>query len=172
MKGDFDLFGEAEKLYTQIGTVAEPARSGETYFEEKKRYLKNFKKVALLIIHAATRHFEKKFAQEQEIMNNLANILMDIYVAESTCLRVEKLETLKGSEAIALYRDILDVFVNDAAARIKKEALDAIWSFATGEQAEKLSQAALQLTEVAGVNVKEARRRIADKLIAENQYKF
>jgi len=172
MKGDFDLFGEAEKLYTQIGTVAEPARSGETYFEEKKRYLKNFKKIALLIIHAATRHFEKKFAQEQEIMNNLANILMDIYVAESTCLRVEKLETLKGSEAIALYRDILDVFVNDAAARIKKEALDAIWSFATGEQAEKLSQAALQLTEVAGVNVKEARRRIADKLIAENQYKF
>ncbi|HQH41493.1 MAG TPA: acyl-CoA dehydrogenase family protein [Bacteroidales bacterium] len=172
MKGDFDLFGEAEKLYTQIGTVAEPARSGETYFEEKKRYLKNFKKIALLIIHAATRHFEKKFAQEQEIMNNLANILMDIYVAESTCLRVEKLETLKGSEAITLYRDILDVFVNDAAARIKKEALDAIWSFATGEQAEKLSQAALQLTEVAGVNVKEARRRIADKLIAENQYKF
>ncbi len=172
MKGDFDLFGEAEKLYTQIGTVAEPARPGETYFEEKKRYLKNFKKVALLIIHAATRHFEKKFAQEQEIMNNLANILMDIYVAESTCLRVEKLETLKGSEAITLYRDILDVFVNDAAARIKKEALDAIWSFATGEQAEKLSQAALQLTEVAGVNVKEARRRIADKLIAENQYKF
>ncbi|MGB9745912.1 MAG: acyl-CoA dehydrogenase family protein [Bacteroidales bacterium] len=172
MKGDFDLFGEAEKLYTQIGTVAEPARPGETYFEEKKRYLKNFKKIALLIIHAATRHFEKKFAQEQEIMNNLANILMDIYVAESTSLRVEKLETLKGSEAITLYRDILDVFVNDAAARIKKEALDAIWSFATGEQAEKLSQAALQLAEVAGVNVKEARRRIADKLIAENQYKF
>jgi hypothetical protein len=119
-------------LYTQIGTVAEPARSGETYFEEKKRYLKNFKKIALLIIHAATRHFEKKFAQEQEIMNNLANILMDIYVAESTCLRVEKLETLKGSEAIALYRDILDVFVYDAAAVLGRRRVDAIWSFATG----------------------------------------
>ena len=172
MKGDFDLFGEAEKLYAQIETVAEPARPGESYYEEKKRYIRNFKKAALLIIHAATKHFEKKFAQEQEIMNNLANILMDIYVAESTCLRVEKLESLKGSEAVSIYRDILDVFVNDASARIKKEALDAVWSFASGEQAERLSKAILQLTGVAGVNVRDARRRIADKLIADNQYKF
>jgi len=172
MKGDFDLFGEAEKLYAQIETVAEPARPGESYYEEKKRYIRNFKKAALLIIHSATKHFEKKFAQEQEIMNNLANILMDIYVAESTCLRVEKLESLKGSEAVSIYRDILDVFVNDASARIKKEALDAVWSFASGEQAERLSKAILQLTGVAGVNVRDARRRIADKLIADNQYKF
>lgn len=172
MKGDFDLFGEAEKLYAQIETIAEPARPGESYYEEKKRYIKNFKKAALLIIHSATKHFEKKFAQEQEIMNNLANILMDIYVAESTCLRVEKLESLKGSEAVSIYRDIQDVFVNDASARIKKEALDALWSFASGEQAERLSKAILQLTGVAGVNVKDARRRIADKLIADNQYKF
>lgn len=172
MKGDFDLFGEAEKLYAQIETVAEPARPGESYYEEKKRYIRNFKKAALLIIHSATKHFEKKFAQEQEIMNNLANILMDIYVAESTCLRVEKLESLKGSEAVSIYRDILDVFVNDASARIKKEALDAVWSFASGEQAERLSKAILQLTGVAGVNVRDARRRIADKLITDNQYKF
>jgi alkylation response protein AidB-like acyl-CoA dehydrogenase len=172
MKGDFDLFGEAEKLYAQIETVAEPARPGESYYEEKKRYIRNFKKAALLIIHSATKHFEKKFSQEQEIMNNLANILMDIYVAESTCLRVEKLESLKGSEAVSIYRDILDVFVNDASARIKKEALDAVWSFASGEQAERLSKAILQLTGVAGVNVRDARRRIADKLIADNQYKF
>ncbi|NLI23920.1 MAG: acyl-CoA dehydrogenase [Bacteroidales bacterium] len=172
MKGDFDLFGEAEKLYAQIETVAEPARPGESYYEEKKRYIRNFKKAALLIIHSATKHFEKKFAQEQEIMNNLANILMDIYVAESTCLRVEKLESLKGSEAVSIYRDILDVFVNDASARIKKEALDSVWSFASGEQAERLSKAILQLTGVAGVNVRDARRRIADKLITDNQYKF
>lgn len=172
MKGDFDLFGEGEKLYTQIDTVAKSAAFTETYYEEKKRYIKNFKKLALLIIHAATKHFEKKFAQEQEIMNNLANILMDIYVAESTCLRVEKLESMKGNEAVSIYRDILDVFINDAAARIKKEAIDAIWSFASGEQSEKLSQAALQLTAIAGVNIKEARRRIANKLIADNQYKF
>ncbi len=172
MKGDFDLFGEAEKIYTHIETAAEPVRTGESYYEEKKRCIKNFKKAALLIIHAATRHFEKKFAQEQEIMNNLANMLMDIYVAESTCLRVEKLESIKGSEAVSIYRDILDVFVNDASARIQKEALDAVWSFASGEQTEKLTRAVRQLTGVAGVNVRDARRRIADKLIADNQYKF
>lgn len=172
MKGDFDLFGEAEKLYARIEQVAEPAVTGESYYQEKKRYIRNFKKAALLLIHAATRHFEKKFAQEQEIMNNLANMLMDIYVAESTCLRVEKLEKMKGSEAVSVYRDILDVFVYDASARIRKEALDAVWSFASGEQAEKLAVATLQLTEIAGVNVKDARRRIADKLIADNQYRF
>jgi small ligand-binding sensory domain FIST len=155
-----------------MDTVAEEKKPGEGYYEEKKRYVRNFKKAALLLIHAASKHFEKKLVQEQEVMNNLANILMDIYVAESACLRVEKMERMKGPEAAAIYRDIIDVYVFDAAARIRKAGLDAIYSFAVNDMATNLSKTIDQLTTVAGVNAKEARRRIADKLIADNQYRF
>jgi hypothetical protein len=85
-------------------------------------------------------------------------------------LRVEKLEALKGNSPI--YRDMADVLVFDAADRIRKAACDAIYSFAAPEEATKPVKAIEKLSATAGVNVKEARRRIAGKLIEDNQYKF
>jgi hypothetical protein len=55
--------------------------------------------------------------------------------------------------------------------QVRKEACDAIYSFAAPEEAMALVNAIEALTSVAGVNVKVARRRIADKLIEDNCYK-
>ncbi len=172
MKGDFDLFGEAEKLYTNIDKLTNGKIEGESYFREKLRYTKNFKKVVLLITHAVAKHFDKKLVQEQEVLNNLSEMIMETYVSESAALRVEKIESLKGSSASALYKDILDVYIYDAAEKIKKSAYDAVYSFASGVEPAKLIKAIDTLTSISGVNVKDARRRIADKLIEDNMYKF
>jgi hypothetical protein len=105
-------------------------------------------------------------------MNNLSVMMMETYVSESAALRVKKLETLKSQTEICLFRDILDVNVYDAAEKVRKSAYDAIYAFASPADAPKLIKAIDALTTVAGVNVKEARRRIAGKLIEDNSYKF
>ena len=170
MKGDFDLFGEAEKLAAELGNL--PAINAEnlSYFDEKALYISNFKKVALLTIDGASKQFGKKLVHEQEVLNNISDIMMQIYVAESMALRIAKLESLKGINSV--YRDILDVYVYDTADLIRKSGLDAINSFASEQQLPLLCNAIDTLTKVAPVNIKEARRRIADKLIADNEYKF
>jgi alkylation response protein AidB-like acyl-CoA dehydrogenase len=171
MKGDYDLFGKADELLAQIDKITDGKVAGENYFQEKKRYVKNFKKAVLMVLQSASTHFGKKFAQEQEIFNNIANMIMETYISESTALRVEKLEGMKGT-ANALSRDILDVNICDAAAKVRKNASDAIYSFASSSEADKLIKAIDKLTAVSGSNVKDARRRIADKLIEDNCYKF
>ena len=113
---------------------------------------------------------EKDLINEQEVLNNIAEMMMETYVSESLALRVEKLETIKGT--VPVYRDIADVNVYDVAGKIRKSACDAVNSFASTEIAMKLAKTIDILTSVAGVNVKDARRRIADKLIADNVYKF
>ncbi|HPT02272.1 MAG TPA: acyl-CoA dehydrogenase family protein [Bacteroidales bacterium] len=172
MKGDFDLFGEAEKLAADLGSVACKISGNETYYEEKSVYLKNFKKVALLAINGASKHFGKQIAQEEEVLNNISDIMMQIYVAESMSLRIQKLEAARGADAVSVYRDILDVFVYDSADLVRKSAMDAVNAFATAELLPALHSAVDPLTRVAALNVKESRRRIADKLIADNEYKF
>jgi hypothetical protein len=171
MKGDFDLFGQADKLYASIDKITDGKVAGENYYQEKMRYVKNFKKAILLVLHAASKHFEKKFGQEQEIMNNLSDMIMETYISESAALRVQKMETLNGT-AMSLYKDILDVNIYDAAEKIKKAACDAVYSFALAADATKLTKAVDILTVVTGINIKDARRRIADKLIEDNTYKF
>ena len=170
MKGDFDLFAQAEKLYNGVDGITEDMTTGENYYQEKIRYIRNFKKVILICLHGATKQFQKNLVNEQEVLNNIAEMIMETYLSESLVLRVEKHEALKGNAAI--YRNMVDVNIYDTAGKIRKSACDAVYSFASPEIAPKLIRAIEVLTKVAGINVKEARRRIADRLIEDNQYKF
>jgi alkylation response protein AidB-like acyl-CoA dehydrogenase len=169
MKGDFDLFGEAEKVYSSNGFETVSGLSG---YAQKMEWIRNFKKVALLCIHGANAAFGKQLVKEQEVLNNISDVIMETYVTESLCLRVEKIESLKGAAFAGLYKDMLEVNIIDAASRIRKQAMDAVNSFTEGEEAARLIALIDKLTITAGVNVKEARRRIADRMIEDNAYKF
>jgi alkylation response protein AidB-like acyl-CoA dehydrogenase len=172
MKGDFDLSGIAENIFKNMDNCKEEKIAGENYFDEKLRNIRNFKKATLLVLNAATTKLGKAFASEQEIMNNLSDLMIQIYASESLALRVKKLAENNIKANIELYKDMLSVDVFDAAAFINKKALDAIYSFEEGAEAEKMANAVAKLTSIAGVNIKDARRRIADHLIEENEYKF
>lgn len=170
MKGEFDLYGEADKLYSGLSGITDGKTSGETYFQEKTRYIRNFKKAILICIHGATKRFEKKLITEQEVLNNIAEMMMETYVTESLALRVEKMGTIKGD--VSLYKDMLDVNLFDTANVVRKSALEAISAFSAPESCPALVKTIENLTRVECVNVKDARRRIADKLIEDNAYKF
>jgi len=170
MKGDFNLFDKAAELFADIGKITPSEKSNLSYFDEKSGYTENFKKVILICIHAAVKQFNKTIIHEQEVMNNIAEMMMETYVSESLLLRIRKLESIRGNNAV--YRDILDVNVSDTSWKIRKSAYDAIFSISSEPEASQVLKAVDILTEVRGVNVKAARRRIADKLIEDNSYKF
>jgi len=170
MKGDYDLFGSAEKLFNEINTITDGKEKGESYFQERSRNIKNFKKLILLCIHGASKSFGKGLINEQEVLNNIAEMMMETYVSESLALRVEKISMANPSPG--LYKDILDVNISDASAIIRKSAMEAIGSFSTPENCPSLIKAVEALSRVECMNVKDARRRIADKLIEDNVYKF
>jgi alkylation response protein AidB-like acyl-CoA dehydrogenase len=170
MKGEFDLFGIAEKLYSDLDSITDGKVDGESYMEEKNRYIRNFKKVILLCINGAMKQFGKELVNEQEVMNNIAEMMMELYISESLALRVARLESIRGS--IPVYRDILDVNIYDLSDKIRKNATDAINSFAPDDISPKLTSSVSLLTKTKGINIKDARRRIADKLIGDNAYRF
>ncbi len=170
MKGEFDLFGEAEKIYAGLNDITDGKIPGESYFRTKTRYVKNFKKIILICIHGATKRFEKNLINEQEVLNNIAEMMMETYVSESLALRVEKMSVAK--ENISIYKDMLDVNLFDTAAIVRKSALEAIGSFSAPESCSAVIMAVENLSRVECINVKDARRRIADKLIGDNKYKF
>jgi len=172
LKGDFDLFAKASALVADLASINHQNKPGESYFEEKSRILKNFKNLILIVIHGASTHFDKKLMLEQEVLNNLADMIIEVYIAESMALRIQKMEDRKGIDASGIYRSMLDVFIYDAADKIRKAAADAINSFISPELHATYKNAIDTLVNLPGVNVKEARRKVADKLIEDNVYKF
>ncbi|MCK9255469.1 MAG: acyl-CoA dehydrogenase [Bacteroidales bacterium] len=172
MKGDFDMAGIAQEFYNNMESCRIDKKEGENFFEQKLRYIENFKRAALILIHKVTDKYGKDMLKEQEVINNISDMMIQIYTAESLALRVKKIADTNAKTNIDLYKDMLDVYVYEAAAIVSKNAIDAVYSMTEGEESEKIYKALKNLTCVQGVNTKDARRRIAEFLIEENEYKF
>ena len=170
-KKEIPLFDAAEKVYNNLGNL-EKLEAPSDYFELKRLRISEMKKAVLALVHAISNKFGRKLVLEQEILNSMADMMINIYVAESTLLRVWKLANMRGEGSIPLYKDILDIYSYDAAAIVRKGGQDAVNSFAEGEEYKLLMNGIEHFTQTDPVNVKNARRRIADKLIEENKYVF
>jgi hypothetical protein len=75
-----------------------------------------------------------------------------------------------SSENIDIYKDILNCYLYDAADRIHKNGKDAINGFAEGDEQRMILMGLKRFTKAQPFNSKEARRRIADKLINDRKY--
>lgn len=164
-----ELFPNAKAIYDSIDNLNNVVATDD-YFAKKHNYIMNFKKATLLIYYRFNEILGKQYTSEQEIMKHLADMTIYLYAAESILLRVEKLATIKGCDGNCLYMNILDAYIYEAGANIFKAGSDAINSFTDGAEYDKLHKALLHFTKLDPVNVKEARRKIADKLIEENKY--
>ncbi len=171
-KPDFNLDAKTEELYNSLDNILAGKIETGDYYQEKFSYLENFKKVILLAIHAASKEFGKDLLMEQEVINNISDMISKTYVSESLALRIQKIDNNKLKSNIDVYKDILDVEIYDAAFLIKKHGMEAINSLSQEPNKEKLIQVINKLTDTKGVNVKDARRRIADVIIEDNEYKF
>ena len=171
-KGELDLLNPAQEVAKELMGISDFSSLSSDYFENKKELIVKFKKAILMVSGAAIQKFMQSLDNEQELLFNAANMLIDTYAAESMLLRVEKLVGMMGEEKASLYKDMLDVYLYDAAYRINKEGVDAVNSFAEGDEQMGMLMGMKRYTKVQPVNVRLARRRIAEKMIDENKYCF
>lgn len=170
MKGEIDLMTPGMAIQKELMSIPSFDDSNDGLFAEEHKALKNAKKAFLLVAGGAVQKLMAKLKNEQMIIMNAADVLLDVYVMESMLVRVQKIVDQKGEEAAALYIDMLKVFFVDAIDRIFKNGKDALASFAEGDEGKMMMMGLKRFTKYPLFNVKEARRRIADHLIAEGSY--
>ena len=171
-KKDIPLFEKAAEVFENLNSLPSKEDIPADYYGRKKYHIDNLKSLSLAMIHSVSQKYGRKLMFEQELLNGLSDIIMNIYVAESTMLRVQKLEGMKGADAISLQKDILDICVYEAVVSAAKSARDVVNSFSEGEELGRFHKAISVYTDAERINVKDARRRIADHLIDDNKYSF
>lgn len=172
MKGKLDLMSAAMNVSKELMSIPDFGNDDESTFAKEKKYIANFKKAVLLVAGAAVQKLMMKLDKEQEVLMNIADMCIQIYMAESGLLRAMKLSEIKGEEAAAIQLDIARTFMYDAADRINKAGKDAINSFAEGDELRMMHIGLKRFTKVEPFNTKDARRRIADKMIEQERYGF
>ncbi len=173
MKGELDLLGPATAVGKEILSIPEfGSDDSEEMFSAEKKVIRNLKKVALMIAGSAVQKFMMKLSHEQEILMNVADIITEVYVAESALLRVEKLISLKGEEAVTLQKDMMLVYLQNAVAKVAVAGREAISAFAEGDELRVMLMGLKRFTKIEPANTKEARRKIADAMLAGSRYIF
>ncbi len=172
MKGELDLMGPATAVANELMSIPDFSAGDEQLFDAEKKLLTNFKKAVLMVAGSAVQKLMMELAKEQEVLMNIADMMIDVYIGESLQLRVEKMVSLRGEAACAEAIDMMRVWLYDASDRINKAGKDAIGSFSEGDEQRLLLMGLKRFTKTQPLNVKEARRRIAAKLLTENKYCF
>jgi alkylation response protein AidB-like acyl-CoA dehydrogenase len=169
MQGRLNIMGPAMKVSQELMSIPDFGEEEETPFAQERKLVNNFKKTILLTAGAAAQKLMMQLENEQEILMNIADMAIDAFVAESLLLRVMKLS--EGSSPNAgIYKDILNCFLYDAADRIHKNGKDAINGFAERDEQRMILMGLKRFTKAQPFNSKEARRRIADRLINDKRY--
>ncbi len=170
MKGELDLMGPAQAVAKELMSIPDFSAGSDDPFEQAHNQIKKFKKAVLMVAGSAAQKLMMELAKEQEVLMNVSDMIIELYVAESVLLRVEKLMKSEKNNKISEQTDILNVYLYDAADKINKFGKDALNSFAEGDELKMMLMGLKRFTKQKSFNVKEARRRVAAHLIEEGKY--
>jgi alkylation response protein AidB-like acyl-CoA dehydrogenase len=137
--------------------------------KSSSQYLENFKYLFFTLTKYATDAYGRALEHEQEIIMDLADILAEIYVLESTYLRVEKLKTTESKDAaFKMKQNICDLQFYEANSKIIQRATSIFDSLPKRHSSLKRVIKSLAIKEK--VNPMLLRREIAKYLIASKEY--
>jgi alkylation response protein AidB-like acyl-CoA dehydrogenase len=170
MKGKLDLMGPAMAVSKELMSIPDFGSGDDAPFAKEKKLILNFKKAILMVAGAAVQKLMMKIESEQEILMHIADMAIETFNAESALLRAIKLVDQRGEAGCAYELDIMHTYLYDAADHINKSGKDAINAFAEGDEQRMMLLGLKRFTKADAFNSKEARRRIADRLISLNKF--
>ncbi|MCH6199155.1 acyl-CoA dehydrogenase family protein [Aquiflexum sp. LQ15W] len=173
MKGEINLFEPAMAVSAELTSVPsfETVDTSELFAAEKET-IKKLKKVFLMVGGKAAMALADKIESEQEVMMNLADLMIEIYAAESVILRTEKLVGMRGEEACHPQIAMTQVYLFEAVEKIQTAAKEAIAAFTKGDEQKVMLMGLKRYTKADLVNTKELRRQVADYMIEKGKYPF
>ena len=170
MKGELDLMTPATAVAAELMSIPDFGEADDTLFAAEKKIIQNLKKATLMVAGAAVQKLMLSLSKEQEILMNIADMASYVYIAESAMLRTEKLVSLKGEAAVAGQLNMMKIYFVEAVDGVAKAGKEALWAFADGDEQRMMLVGLRRFTKMEPFNVKEARQKVAQELIAANKY--
>jgi alkylation response protein AidB-like acyl-CoA dehydrogenase len=170
--GEIDLMSSMKRVAKELLTLPTFENTSKGLFTEEKKVLNNLKKAVLLVAGSVSEKLGNKIATEQEVMMNIADMIIETYVLESALLKTEKLVMKNGEKNTAEQIAMCINFQHQSVEKISKNGKEALYAISEGDEQKILLLGLKRFTKINASNLKENRRLIAKKLIETNKYCF
>ena len=173
-KGDIDLMTPAMEVGNSLMAIPSfDAPDYSAFFSEEKEMISKLKKTFLMIAGKAVQTFGMELENHQQLILAAAEVLIEIYMAESALLKAEKVAQLKSEKEAAGQIAMAKLNLYNAVNKIISNGKEAIVYFSEGDEQRMMLMGLKRFTKY--VNNPDAislRKEIAQILIEENKYCF
>jgi len=164
LKGGLPLIAAAKALMDEI-VAPSASDTGDAPFDAERRTVAAMKKTALMVLGTAMQTYGDALADEQEVLLAAADIIIEVFAAESAMLRAVQ-------DGGPLHEAAARVYINDAAVRAEASAKTALAAMAEGDTLRTLLAGLRRLLKVTPINTVALRRRLADTAVERRGYLF
>ena len=174
MKGELDLMPAVMQAAMRLGSEkAKEITDGP--LAQEHQLIENFKQLFLMITGNATQKYGTKLEEEQQVLQALADVLIEIYFSESAILRTLKNCNRSGLSSQEIQISMTENYVFEAQGLITKRIKEVMLHL-SGENKDERIQL-LEVLQKHGEYIDHPdsfglRTKIADHLIKENKYCF
>ena len=174
MKGHVDLLGPASKVQEELmGIPSFETPDYSELFAEEKELLGKLKKAFLMVAGGAVQKYGPDLDGHQQLLMAAADMLIEIYMAESTILRTEKLAKKEGEAKVEEQIAMAKLYLYKAVDIINAKGKESIISFAEGDEQRMMLMGLRRFTKYTNMpNIVALRETITKKLVEENNYCF
>ncbi|MGB5270154.1 MAG: acyl-CoA dehydrogenase family protein [Eudoraea sp.] len=174
MKGHVDLLGPATKVAEELmGIPSFDTPDYSKLFSEENDIIARLKKVFLMVAGSAVQKFGTDLEKHQQVLLAASDILIEIYMAESTILRTEKNAQRFGEENQATQIAMSRLYLYNAVDTVIQKGKEAIVSFTEGDEQRMMLMGLKRFTKYTNQpNVAALRMQIAEKVASDNAYTF
>jgi alkylation response protein AidB-like acyl-CoA dehydrogenase len=174
MKGHVDLLGPAMKVQEELmGIPSFDTPDYSELFSEEKEMIAKLKKAFLMVAGAAVQKYGMELDSHQQLLMAAADMLIEIYMAESTLLRTEKLAKKEGQAKVEEQIAMAQLYLYKAVDIVALRGKESIISFSEGDEQRMMLMGLRRFTKYTNMpNIVAIREKITSKLVAENSYCF
>lgn len=173
MKGEIELMSAAMAVGKEILGVPDfSTEVPEGVFGKEYKVIANAKKAILMTAGSAIQKFTTEIEHQQELLMGISDMMIEVYVAESALVRVDKLIQREGEDKHQIARECALVYLHEAIDKIALAGKEVIMGYAKGDELNVLLMGLKRFTKIDPKNLIESRRMIAEAAIRKNGYIF
>lgn len=172
LKGELPLLAKLQALQAELlGYVPTHTISANSELQEETHLLDMAKKIFLMIGGLAVQKYQAELEQEQELLADLADMMISIYASESALMRTKKLRDRLISPGDAHLPSIMTKsFVHDSFTQIEQTARRCLTQLASGDTLRTQLSILKKLTRRSPVNETQLKRTIAEQVVQLARY--
>ena len=172
MRGDLDLMKAVMDVTSKISSEKSDENiDPDQILSLERQIIKNLKKIFLLISGYAFQKYGQELDKNQQVLIGLSNIMIEVYFSESAILRTIK-NNKKGAD-MKYQIDMTSIYVFEATEIVIKSSKELIANISKGSEQLNLMKSVHRLSRYDQIpDIISLKNRVADRVIAENQYCF